>query len=199
MEIILGCYNCFCWFSFNLYGWRLIVVLSHMENESDSNNPSRNQNSNVKNLTSSIQLPTKPPFKNRINDFFGKLFNRKPVYIIKRNGVERQFYNLDKPETLPFDKNTFEETQIFIQDFANPWYVDFESIQEEYDFPNENTTLDNLVSEKHIYPSQKFKDLNKQTVIRDMYRASNMDFEKINRLLYAIGGMTAIILLLTIT
>ena len=126
------------------------------------------------------------------------LFNRKPAFLIKRNGIEIHFFNFANTDALPFDKNTYQDTQIFIGDWANPWYVDIDSIEEQYDEFSYNESLDNLIEEKHVTPSQTYKTYMGQRLLADMIMGAGFDEEKIVRILYAIGGAVAFILLLLI-
>lgn len=115
-----------------------------------------------------------------------KIFNKQPVYKITQNGIEVHFFDINNEQNLPFDKETYRETQLFIGDWSNPWYVDIESIKDSYpDFTEQEiTNLTDIFSEKHIYPSQKYKQYMNQRVISDMYNSVHMPVDKLVRLMY---------------
>lgn len=140
------------------------------------------------------------PIRYRLNRFFHRCFSRKPAYRIRPNGIEVRYFNFDNPETLPFDKDTYNETQIFIGKWANPWYVDFEAIEEQYDNFTEDTitTVDDVFEKQHIYPSQRWKTLANQNVLSEMFVGRSVRQERVIRLLYAVLGAIAILFILTV-
>lgn len=142
--------------------------------------------------------PARTPIKVRIDRFFQGLFGRKPAYRITKHGVEIEYFDFSDTDNLPFDLETYQDTQIFIQDYANPWYFDLDSIEENYpNFTEEEVTkVSDVFAEKHVYPSQRWKLLANQNVLRDMFVGGAFNDQRIMRLLYLIGGGVGLLLLI---
>lgn len=140
------------------------------------------------------------PIRYRLNKFFHRCFSRKPAYRIQPTGIEVRYFNFDKTETLPFDMDTYNETQLFIGSWANPWYVDFDAIEDNYDdFTKEEITkVDDVFGEQYIYPSQKWKTLANQNVLSEMFVGKTRRQERVIRLLYAVLGGLILLAILTI-
>lgn len=134
----------------------------------------------------------------RLHQFFHTLFNRKPAYMITRTGIEVKWFDFSNPQTLPFDTDTYNDTQIFIGDWANPWYVDVDAIEDQYDdfTKAEITTVNDVFKKKHIYPSQRWKTLANQNVLSEMFIGRTMRQERVVRLLYAVCGGLLILAIL---
>lgn len=135
------------------------------------------------------------PRRVRIKRWWQRRFNRKPAYRITRNGVVVRYFNFSDTDSLPFDLETYQDTQIFIGSWANPWYVDIDSIEKAYpDFTKQETTeVSDVFGEKHVYPSQRWKMLANQHALQEMFEGRTLNNETIQRLLYAVlGGLVLI-------
>lgn len=135
------------------------------------------------------------PLRVRLKRWIQRRFNRKPAYRITRNGVVVKYFNFADTSTLPFDLETYRDTQIFIGSWANPWYVDIDSITDEYDdFTEQSVTkISDVFGGKHVYPSQRWKILSNQQVIQEMFEGRSLDQDQFKRLLYAnLGGLVMI-------
>jgi len=140
------------------------------------------------------------PWRHRVHAWINRRFGRKPAYLITKHGIETHWFDFSDTGNLPFDRDTYRDTQLFIGNWANPWYVDIESIKDAYpDFTEQNiTTIENVFTDKHVYPSQRWKLLANQSVLRDMFVGGGFDEQRIMRLLYALCagvGFIAILLL----
>lgn len=135
------------------------------------------------------------PRRVRLKRWMQRRFNRKPAYRITRNGVVVKYFNFSDPQTLPFDLETYRDTQIFIGSWANPWKVDIDSITDAYpDFTEQEITeVSDVFEEKHVYPSQRWKVLANQQVIQEMFEGRSLNQDRVVRLLYAtLGGLIMI-------
>lgn len=198
-------------------------------------------------------------------DGFRRSINQKPAYVIGKNGIRVEWHDFSDPTSLPFDRDTFENSNLFLGDYANPWSVDFDSIAEEYGeekdiekeslFGNEKTVtveyidrekvlealdkqitnqvgdsdeiplskgpipvdfdieaiareydefghedpLTDLVEEKHVIPSQKYKAYMNQAVLTETFQASAFPLERMKYVLYMILGAVGFQLLITVT
>lgn len=156
-------------------------------------NPAETQNSISQKSNGRIGI------KNRINKFIHRLFGRKPAYRITRNGVEVKYFDLDDTDSLPFDKETYRNTQIFIGKWSNPWFIDIDNIEDEYpNFAEQDITqISDIFSEKYVYPSQRWKLLANQNVLKDMFVGGMMNEQQLKRLMYIVlAGIGFIALLL---
>lgn len=128
------------------------------------------------------------PIRNRVNRFIQRVFKRKPAYLITETGIETHYFNFAKDETLPFDTETYADTQIFIGNWANPWYFDIAEIENEYENFSEKdiTKIEDIFEKEYVYPSQRWKLLANQNVLRDMFVGGAIDDARIMRLLYAL-------------
>lgn len=139
------------------------------------------------------------PLTHRINRWVQSRFNRKPAYRITKHGIEVEYLDFTDTEKLPFDLETYRETQLFIGSYANPWRVDIDSIEEAYpDFTEQKiSNIQDVFAKRHVYPSQRWKLLANQNALRDMFVGGAIDDQRILRLLYlAIVGIGFIAILL---
>lgn len=170
-----------------------------MTSENDSNNSQSEDNSSSRLPSMPEWRPTLPPFKVWLKEKFLRTANKKPAYRITQDGIARDWFNFNKTETLPFDKDTYRKTQLFLGDYANPWYVNLEGIKEEYDEFGHDEPITNLIEANHVIPSQKYKNYMNQTVLNDTFQAGGLRSERIRYILYATLGVGLLNLLVMIT
>lgn len=135
----------------------------------------------------------------KIKDGFNRSFDRRPAYIVTGSGVRVEWHDFTNPSELPFDLETYEETQIFLGDYANPWHVQLEQIEKEYSEFGSDEPIKNLVSNKHVIPSQKYKVYMNQTVLKDTFRGGGLNTDRIKMVLYGILGVGILNLVVLIT
>lgn len=118
------------------------------------------------------------------------IVNKKPAFRIHRNGVDVKYFNLSDTKNLPFDRDTYNDTQVFIGKWSNPWYFDIDKIEDAYpNFEEENITkIEDVFSKKHVWPSQRWKLLANQDVLNQMFVGGALSSERIVRLLYLIAA-----------
>lgn len=167
--------------------------------QNDETKSSESENSDTNALRKGIQKGFHP-IRYRLHKFFHKTFSRKPAYMVKKNGIEVRYFDFNDTDTLPFDPETYSETQLFIGSWANPWYVDIDEIKEQYDdFTEETVTkVDDVFSKKHIYPSQRWKMLANQNVLSEMFIGRSLRQQRVIRLLYAVLGGIVVLGLITV-
>jgi len=143
---------------------------------------------------------------NRLSEFFGKLkdgfsrsVNRKPAYRITENGIEVDYFNFDNPKSLPFDIETYNDCNLFLGDYANPWHVDLDAIESEYEEFGSGDPITDLVEKKHVMPSQKYKTYMNQNVLQSTFSFGGLEFERLKYIAYMILGGVAINLVITLT
>lgn len=135
--------------------------------------------------------------KEQLMKFYHSLLNRKPVYRLTETGMQVEYYSFSDTSELPFDVNTYQNSQLFLGDYANPWNVEVEQILEEYPEADGNISEKELVENDYIIPSQKYKAYMKQKVYSDMFSESVLGDLPVMRILYIMSaGIGFIILLL---
>lgn len=136
----------------------------------------------------------------RLKIWINGVLNKKPVYNITQNGIKREFYNLKDTKNLPFDPDTYEDTQLFIgHNYANPWYVDIESIEKQYDIYEYNHTLDSLIEQKHVIPSQRYKRLMIDDTISNTFSPNRQNLQRLQQIVIAIAVGVGFLVMLQLT
>lgn len=158
--------------------------------QSESETEPTNQNDSIRNR---VQSGFKP-MRVRALWWLQRRLNRKPAYRLTRNGVEVHWFNFSDTDTLPFDLETYRETQVFIGNWANPWKIDVDGITDEYDnfVECEINDSSDIFGTDYVYPSQKWKLLANQNALSEMFTGRSINTDQLRRLLYL--NMGAILL-----
>lgn len=159
--------------------------------QNDSENVTESENSSYR---ARVQSGFKP-YRYRLNKWIQRRMGRKPAYMVTRGGIEVHYFNFADTDTLPFDLETYRNTQIFMGNWANPWYVDVDGITEEYDNFAECEINDSsdIFGTEYVYPSQKWKTLANQKALAEMFTGRSINTDQLRKLLYVvIGGLVLI-------
>lgn len=140
----------------------------------------------------------KTKFKTKM--FVYSLMGKSPTYHITENNIIVKWHNLDNIDNLPFDLDTYEETQLFLgHTYANPWKPDIEKIDEIYDEYDYEDPITDLIEKKHIIPSQRYKTLMNQNSLVETFTPSQNNLNRLQTLLYLISAGVGLLVLIQVT
>jgi len=137
--------------------------------------------------------------RHKLKDGFHRSIGQKPAYIVNQSGVEVRWFDFSDPGALPFDPDTYNDSQLFLGSWANPWHVDLDAIEREYSRYEYDDPITDLIKKKHVIPSQAYKSYMNQRVVNYTFNLAAVDWDRIKYAVYATLVVVMILLLVTIT
>jgi len=131
---------------------------------------------------------------------FESMRNRYPAYRLTSEGIEVHWFDFSNTDDLPFDLDTYYKCQLFIGDWANPFTVDIESINDEFeelDYDKLQKGVHELKGE-HVTPSQKYKTYMYQNTLSGIFSIQGENHQKILYALYANLGVLGLLFLVVV-